>query len=1098
MFKRKKDGSPGFVCVFLAIVMVPCITFTCLFADLSRVQLSAALAESSADLALNNTLVNYDQELEQYYGLIASCQDMDEYYTTTSQFFTAMLKSQGLSDEETALFDSYLKDIIAQYQGVDAVSFLATDIEGDVTVEAVGDGLGDSAALIQDQIVEFMKYRGPIEITTGLVARLSSMTVGDQTIVEQITEASEDEPVQEAKQEYAETQGELLEAMYNTYMAIKTYEDAQIAGSSPTYSGYTDMQEDLKNIWTDYASMTELIVQYYANSSGLTAAVAPSASLNSSAKSKEDVGTRVEIPQPTAEPDEDADPEATPAPTPEPEIKYYMKESTVSSKLSTIDSSIETITTNAQAAYEAFSAIESPEGNTTVNPVQYCLKLQELNAAGNYISKIASAASDLVSAYEYICASANCDDNPNSSTDDTLRASIATAKAKAESTVSTYLSGSGNNNFRSIVVYYATLSAEVKTEVDNQSYTFESLYLDDNVTVATFVSAVSSYLTTQKTYYQDRIDELEVAINGSSWSFLSGSNGVKSLEALEDLAVKFQTDRDAWGDAAEDAGTTYGEEERALYDGEDENSAESEKAAAAVTDTSVKELKDRLENIQTEMQNLCDAIDAFTYNGTKIANISSASTAIQKAKNGITTSSIGLYFSENETYAENIAASLISPAQTAIYTPASQVESNDPVLTNNTPSLYQYMKDQFGGSEDDIASEKSSNDSRNDAYASAAQDAQDDANEPNTVSNNQIVDDYDTDAVNAISALSGTLTVMTCLLDLNFSAIRDNIYVAEYVMDMFSYSSYESEGKYNLLQVEHNGEYNGEPITLSNQEAAYESVKADWEEEDVTKITTNKTLTNIMINTTNNAAYAAEVEYVLYGGQGVTNRQTIIRAYADIFALRLAANTLSGFKLYYTVDQDSSLTALMIESIASAIVVATSGVVPVALTKSILIVTLATMESANDLNRLKNGIPVSLIKLEEDDWFFNISVDANDDSGGKNASFGGVEQPVDENGLFYSDYLYLFLLVNLGSEATANDMLLRIGEIIETNMRFHPDGDEDYDLASAYQYFQLSAKLKVDPLMIDLPIIEQTTSWEEFKESDTWCTYEISVIRGYS
>ena len=40
--KKRNRGSHGAISVFLAIVLVPCMVFTCVFGDLSRVQLSMA------------------------------------------------------------------------------------------------------------------------------------------------------------------------------------------------------------------------------------------------------------------------------------------------------------------------------------------------------------------------------------------------------------------------------------------------------------------------------------------------------------------------------------------------------------------------------------------------------------------------------------------------------------------------------------------------------------------------------------------------------------------------------------------------------------------------------------------------------------------------------------------------------------------------------------------------------------------------------------------------------------------------------------------------------------------------------------------------
>ena len=61
-FFRKKDGA---VSVFLVIILVPCIFISAMFVDLGRVYLSDGMAYSSADLALNTLLTQYDSELNE-------------------------------------------------------------------------------------------------------------------------------------------------------------------------------------------------------------------------------------------------------------------------------------------------------------------------------------------------------------------------------------------------------------------------------------------------------------------------------------------------------------------------------------------------------------------------------------------------------------------------------------------------------------------------------------------------------------------------------------------------------------------------------------------------------------------------------------------------------------------------------------------------------------------------------------------------------------------------------------------------------------------------------------------------------------------------
>ena len=64
----------GAVSVFLIIILVPCLLFSSIFVDLSKVYLAESQAESAADLALNSLVSHFDYDLNDWYGMVASCQ----------------------------------------------------------------------------------------------------------------------------------------------------------------------------------------------------------------------------------------------------------------------------------------------------------------------------------------------------------------------------------------------------------------------------------------------------------------------------------------------------------------------------------------------------------------------------------------------------------------------------------------------------------------------------------------------------------------------------------------------------------------------------------------------------------------------------------------------------------------------------------------------------------------------------------------------------------------------------------------------------------------------------------------------------------------
>ena len=109
---KKRDFQKGAVSVFLVIILIPCIVISGIFVDLSRVKLSQGVATSSADLALNSLMANYDKDLSEFYGLMGSCQNIEDFYEESAQFFLQALYSQGLSADDAESLMAYVSTLL--------------------------------------------------------------------------------------------------------------------------------------------------------------------------------------------------------------------------------------------------------------------------------------------------------------------------------------------------------------------------------------------------------------------------------------------------------------------------------------------------------------------------------------------------------------------------------------------------------------------------------------------------------------------------------------------------------------------------------------------------------------------------------------------------------------------------------------------------------------------------------------------------------------------------------------------------------------------------------------------------------------------------
>lgn len=227
----------------------------------------------------------------------------------------------------------------------------------------------------------------------------------------------------------------------------------------------------------------------------------------------------------------------------------------------------------------------------------------------------------------------------------------------------------------------------------------------------------------------------------------------------------------------------------------------------------------------------------------------------------------------------------------------------------------------------------------------------------------------------------------------------------------------------------------------------------------------------------------------MYGNASID--ANIRSSYNNIFAIREALNLVSGFVNFYNGSKNT--TAKVIHAIAVSVAGATSGVVPVSVTKCVLIGVLATLETAQDLYLLKRGFPGDFYKSAEKDWVYALH------EGEGFPPSKAENKPGKQDGMYYSDYMYLFLMVGITSgEQMYNAMLLRVGDLIEANMQ--KSGKEGFDLGKSLCYFHLKAKIRVKPLMLTLPIVHSFDGVDSsgVLENKDWCTYDVDIYRGYS
>lgn len=1091
--RNKRSGSRGAVTVFLTLVLVPTIVFAAVFTDVSRVQYSKAMAESAADLALDSLISRYDEDLEQYYGFVASSQDIDEFYSKTTDYFAGMMRAEGISDANVAQFVDYMN---SYFKSNDVSDFLKTEFDkAGINLDDMDSQLDGNAALIESEIVEFMKYRGPVEIGSKIIDRF--LEDGNENAMGELKDASKNEPIVEAKQKYAEAEAEFLEKAYYTYLAIRVYEKAYdgLSGNEseekiPSEKDYKTLEKETKNIWEDYSELTKLLTNYYICSDGVDDAYNlshsfPDYEISDYEYDRTEIGTKVTV---------------------DGQDKYYLSVGTYNNIYTYSDygSKVQSVTDAANSIRHAIEQVQTPANQSDIDEVVYLIKLKEaLDGQSSNFDIIRNYGEELLTLYGEAAGALKCEEDPKAQEPlpgdwaSNLRNEMDRIYACWEAFLSPLRGETQNDSgYKENIKSYIELAARVKDSIDNEKYTFTSSYLGrDNVSPSEFLREAGQDLGTLREILQKRHDELVNALGPGKVTVGGETKDVVPIMDLIALYNDYINKTDEWGAAAKKENTNYAQAEQARHDNvihglpEDGESSGLTDAGAAFRDNegtmsseNLIKLRDRLTAIKDDIKKAIDAIDHFSYGNISISDITTMDTLISAASSVIPSNS-DISISVNNGNAEKYFEQLISPQKDKIFTAPQITDANNPDLNVATPKIYTFLKSCFQKYEDEINQEISDNKKRTDEWKKQGDEAEKKAKEadmgdPTLKGHGE--DTLDADGPHgggSLSPVSALTSILTTIQDISNGGrqIRDKLYVIEYVMDMFSYSSFNTEGKRELA---------GENTTYKDFDSY--NAKTEWEEKKELTFTPNKSLTNRMINSTNNQFNLAEVEYVIFGNTDM--KKCLSQSYAGIYAIRASLNLVSGFANFYKSNDPDNLTALSITGIANAIAAASQGIIPAPVTKCVLITALSAIEAAKDLEVLKKGDSVPLYKVKYDQWYC-----AFNSEGKKDGSFGeSSEVSREKTGLFYHDYMYLFLMMNTSHY---ENMLLRIGDLVEANMR-QTKGNGEFDLGKSKCFFKLTAQAKVKPLMITLPIV-QSYGTGDLLSNDTWCSYDIKVIRGY-
>lgn len=1078
----------GAVSIFLIIILLPSLTIAGVFIDMARTKLAHEVIVSSADLALNTVLTDYDQSLKDYFGLLASSQDTDAVIETSKRYFVESMVSAGVSTSDA---QEIVDEVVGAFLGdSDIQDMLMISVEpGATEIERVPNGALDNPALIKNGIIEFMKYRAPVNAAADLFSKLT-----DPEVEKEMENASKETQMIEARNAFYTAERELIEQAEKAYDAIKEYQNYKTkTGDVISSESYLDaMSEFVHNPDINYNGE---LSEYLKESDGqegwgfeeLFSAAHTTFVMN----------------------------------------LYNTHDAEGNNKITLLRKQNFTtqypVTTYSDSAKASATKISKALNEMNTAYVTYCQKRAALDTAWSNVSSKKSsdwpiqywvfltkeckeAYTEYVNAANNLWKKANIVDNAVSFPTDGAMDEMMTCPNNGYVTYATpdelgqvSIQNVYNALWNSYVNNY---QSEIENKTGGRSYrninkTLEGLDTEKNNNLLDAKQLNPIFRIRNK--LADYVYDTE---KGAKLSDTAAKETNKLKDKIDNYRNKFQ----AWKSIANDPELDDSElatkrDENSPMQGGDRQQIQylEENGLEFMSKNSVKELNERLKKIHKLWKTFNEDLASIKYKSKSVTTLSDFSRFRSAAS--LNEGSIVMDEGTLRQYASDSFSFTIAKEIQRIEIPKYESHSDDlkdgdvyritdsfyPDIEHTSLDLYEWMKAKFDGEKDMSAAVSKSSTGYDVSGKGEAKSADKDIGKKSEKKEN--LDDSEALTGNSFSEWSGAalpsggayvdsipdnwekLSEVSSYMTSIFSdfrgtfksslvSARDDLYTISYIFDMFTWDTFEKEGCYNLLS--------DEDKKSDDPTSKYDSVKSNWMSD------ANKTLTLTPRDTKNNWAYGGEIEYILYGS--TSNEQNKSAAYRRVFMMRYAFDLAPVFKIYW---DDTALNAL-----AHALEVFAH--IPTGVTKTVACLAITAAEAGADVKILKTGQPVLLYKSQERDIICSYrSVFAGDPPSNGAKIDGRIA-------LQYSDYLKVFLLMKMiGSNENA--IYLRTGDVIQANMSLVLN-DYGYSLSKAQVFYRFSSTVKIKPLWSSLLLIDDLG---DLSESTGWRTTTINMTSGY-
>lgn len=763
--------TKGVVSVFLVIILVPMMVISALFVDASRVQLAGSVAASAGDLTLNTALTDYDSLLKDMYGLFATAQDTDDLYEKLEDYYKTCITSAGVSSTDA---DSYVNQIMSQL-GLVADNKNTNDILNmevtDFTVSKRSDTSLANASILKDQVVNFMKYRAPINTGLGFLSSLNSFTT-----------LSKQTELVDKRTEYYKEQQTVMEAAQSAWKYINEYNKSGFVSDGDYFSNMKNNFDEYEN---EYKNLAKKVIKDLYDTQSYSGFTNYSYYIG-----EENIKINDE----------------------EKEVAVFYTNSDKTSKLDTYDklsdysnekkATAENIKGRLVDYYNSYNDLKKaennlPEYNGNTYGLQFLVQINRKNLYENWVFAMKTL-------YEKYSKLKNAYEN-------------AATNASGKSVTEDYYTICDENSAHQLSYYYEKYM--------NQ---FDALSGVFNTTISQYNSTLQGYANNADTNTEataNRVTELYNQINGYRATIQNAKNNIElAIPYLNDVKNKIKSDgslkqkESDWKSSASSSelkNTTMAKQDL----------AEINNLSSYLKESDVDNLINRLNNIGSHLGDMLNEIDSYTFFNTPIGEISDYSTFTYILSQNIGDDNLK-NVSTDSTDLENQANSWcnerfnIGSSVDVSWENQSGTQAN---LIKDKLEFYSYLYTHFNVGEVSTSTEEkeenTSSDSGKALYNSikdkAKSDAESKATIPDAKSGNQISEQSDlpssgsggsetasasvTAGDNAAKDTSKSLSSMFSglaekIVDMA-TELRDNLYFSEYVMGMFSYDTIEKENE---------------------------------------------------------------------------------------------------------------------------------------------------------------------------------------------------------------------------------------------------------------------------------------------------------------